>query len=185
LPTPGGPRKQRILIEFAHRQIFDQPFFNFFQIVMIAVEDFLRLVEIKIVLAQLVPGQIGDDLDVTDDDREFRTCRRNKIEPFQFPLRLFHHFLWRFGFLEPSAQLLGLFFTATFGFAKLALDRLDLRTEISASLRIGKLRGHIFLQLLLNLGDLELRRDLFLNCAYALFDVELFEQRLLLRDIHV
>jgi hypothetical protein len=52
-------------------------------------------------------------------------------------------------------------------------------------LRIRKLRGHIFLQLLLDLGDFELRRDLFLNCAHALFDVELFEQRLLLRDIHV
>ena len=35
------------------------------------------------------------------------------------------------------------------------------------------------------IGDFELRRDLFLNCAHALFDVELFEQRQLLRDIHV
>jgi hypothetical protein len=52
-------------------------------------------------------------------------------------------------------------------------------------LRIGELRGDIFLQLLLDLGDLELRRDLFLDCAHALVDVELLKQRLLLRDIHV
>src|SRR5713101_1786901 len=139
---------------------------------MIAVEDFLRLVEIKIVLAQFVPRQVGNDLDVTNDNGKFRTGWRNEIEPLQFALGLFHHFLWWFGFLEPGTQLLGLFFTATFGFAQLALNRLDLRTQISASLRIGKLRGHIFLQFLLDLGDLELRRDLFLNYAYSLFDVE-------------
>src|SRR4030095_2016096 len=112
---------------------------------MIAIEDFLRLVEIKIVLAQFVPGQISDDLDVTDDDRELRTGWRNEIEPFQFPLRLFHHFLWRLGFLEPGTPLLCLFLAAPLGFTQLALDRLDLRALISASFRIGELGGGLFL----------------------------------------
>src|SRR6059058_5634574 len=88
-PKKTEDRAVSVRIEFAHRQIFDQPLFHLLQVVMIAIENFLRLVEIKIVLAQFVPGQISDDLDVTDDDREFRTCRRNKIESFQFPLDRF------------------------------------------------------------------------------------------------
>src|SRR5438876_9994813 len=81
-PKKTEDRAVPMRIEFAHRQIFDQALFHLFQIVMIAIENFLRLVEIKIVLAQFVPGQISDDLDVTDDDRELRTCRRNKIKAF-------------------------------------------------------------------------------------------------------
>ena len=44
-------RAVSLWIEFAHSQIFDQPFFYFFQIVMVAIKGFLRLIEIKIVLA--------------------------------------------------------------------------------------------------------------------------------------
>src|SRR5437899_10245922 len=127
-------RPMPLRIEFAHCQIFDQPFFHLFQIVMIAIENFLRLIEIQIVFAQFIPRQIGDDLDVTDNDGEFRAGWRNEIEPFQFALGLFHHRLRWLGFFESDAQLLCLFFAATFGFAQLALDRLDLRTQISASL---------------------------------------------------
>jgi len=39
LPTPGGPRKERIApcpcaVKFSHGEIFDQPFLNFLQIVV-------------------------------------------------------------------------------------------------------------------------------------------------------
>ena len=66
-PEKTEDRAVPLRIEFAHGQIFDQPLLHFFQIVMIAIEDFLRLIEIEIVLAQFIPRQIGDDLDVTDD----------------------------------------------------------------------------------------------------------------------
>ena len=54
-------------IEFSHGQIFDQPLLNLFQIVVIAVKDLLGLIEVEIVLAEVVPGQIGNNLDVTHD----------------------------------------------------------------------------------------------------------------------
>src|SRR5215475_313057 len=54
-------------IQFPHGQIFDQPPLNFFQIVVIAIKDLLRLIEIEIVLTQFVPWQIGNNLDVTHD----------------------------------------------------------------------------------------------------------------------
>ena len=65
------------------------------------------------------------------------------------------------------------------------LDRPDLRTQISAPLCIGKLRGNILLQSLLNLSDLELRRDMLLHSAHALLDIELVEDRLFLCNIDV
>src|SRR5439155_12632755 len=52
-------------IEFAHGQIFDQPLFNFFQVVMVGIEELLRLIEIKIVLASFIPRKIGANLEVT------------------------------------------------------------------------------------------------------------------------
>src|SRR5438309_2129487 len=93
-------------IEFADGQVFDQSFLNFFQVVMVAIKNLLRLIEIEAVLAQFIPWQIGDNLDVTDDDGELRAGRRNKVEPLQFALGLLHHRLRRLGFLEPLTQLL-------------------------------------------------------------------------------
>ena len=67
---------------------------------MIAIENLLRLIEIEIVLAQFIPRQIGDDLDVTNDHGKFRAGRWNKIKPLQFAFGLLHHFGGRLGFLE-------------------------------------------------------------------------------------
>src|SRR5882724_9585691 len=116
-PEKTEDRAVSLWIKFAHSQIFDQPFLNFFQIVMIAIEDLLGLIEIKVVFAQFVPWKIGNDLDVTNNHREFRTGGRNEIEPLQFALGLFHHRFWRVSFFEPFAQLLRLFFAASLGLA--------------------------------------------------------------------
>src|SRR5438093_4286301 len=116
-PEETEDRAVPLRIKFAHSQIFDQPFLYFFQIVMVAIEDLLGLFEIKVVFAQLIPWKIGNDLDVTDNHREFRTGGWNEIEPFQFALGLFHHLRRRVSFLEPFAQLLRLFFAASLGLA--------------------------------------------------------------------
>ena len=87
-------------IKFAHCQIFNQPFLYLFEIVVIAIQNLLCLIEIEVVLAQFIPRQIGDDFDITDNDRKFRAGRRNEIEPLQFALGLLHHFFWRFRFLQ-------------------------------------------------------------------------------------
>ena len=51
LPTPGGPTKQRIgplifAAQFIDREIFENPFFDFFQIVMIFVENLLGFLDV-------------------------------------------------------------------------------------------------------------------------------------------
>src|SRR5215475_10497922 len=84
----GRPEKTEdstvsLRIEFAHGEIFDQPFLNLFKIVVIAIENLLCLIEIEVILAQFVPRQIGNDLDVTDDHGKLGACWRNEIESLQ------------------------------------------------------------------------------------------------------
>ncbi len=62
LPTPGGPTKHRIgplriLLQFAHGEMFDDAFFDFFEAVVIFIEDLLRLLQIQIVFGGFRPGQ--------------------------------------------------------------------------------------------------------------------------------
>src|SRR6266496_2326668 len=116
-PEKTEDRAVPLWIKFAHSQIFDQPLFYFFQIVMVAIEDLLGLIEIEVVFAQLIPRKIGNNLDVTHNHREFRTGGWNEIEPLQFALSMFHHVRRRVSFLEPLSQLLGLFFAASLSLA--------------------------------------------------------------------
>ena len=51
-PNKTKDRPVSLWIQFTHRQILDESSFYFFQIVMIAIESLLRLIEIEIVLAQ-------------------------------------------------------------------------------------------------------------------------------------
>ncbi len=178
-------RAMPLWIEFAHGQIFDEPLLYFFEIIVIAIENLLGLIEVEIVLAQFRPRQIRDNLDVTDDDGEFRTRRGNKVEPLQFAVGLRHDLGGRFRLLEAFAQLLYLLFAATLSFAQLMLDRSDLRTQVSAALRIRELRRHILLQLLLDLRDLELRGNLLLDRVDPLFNVDFLKERLFLGNIDI
>src|ERR1700676_2835987 len=84
---PGRPEETHdwavtFWVEFAHREILDQPLLHLFQIVVIAIEDLLRLIEIEVVFAEFRPGQIGNRLDIADDHGILRAGRGNKIEPF-------------------------------------------------------------------------------------------------------
>ena len=63
-------------------------------------------------------------------------------------------------FLQARAQLLCLFLTAAVRFTQLVLNRFELRPQIRTPLCVGELRRDIFLQSLLYLGDLELRRNM-------------------------
>ena len=78
-------------------------------------------------------------------------------------------------------KLRDLLVRAGFAFAQFALDRFELLAQISSALRVGKLRLHILLQLLLDLRDLELRRDVRLHRAQAFLQIEFLQNRLLLR----
>jgi len=152
-------------VELAHRQIFDEPAFDLFEIVMVAIQDLLRLIEIDIVLGYFRPGKFRDRFEVSNYDRIFRTGRRDEIEPFQFALGLRQDVSRRFRLFEPGAQLSDLLIGASLAFTQFLLDGLELLAQIGFALCIGKLRRDVFLQLLLDLRDLELRGDMGLHRA--------------------
>ena len=151
---------------------------------MIAIEDLLGLVEIEIILAQFRPRQLCDRFDIAHDHGILRAGRWDNIEPPQLPIGLCEHFFRRFCLLESLPQSLDLIGRAGL-FAKLALDGFHLFAQISAPLCLGKLRLHVLLQLLLNLRDLELRRNTGLHDGQPFFNVEFLEDRLFLRRLDV
>src|SRR6202030_2377474 len=81
-PEETHDRAVTFRVELADREIFDEPLLYLLQIVVIAVEDLLRLIEIEVVFAEFRPGQIGNRLDIADDHGILRAGRGNKIEPF-------------------------------------------------------------------------------------------------------
>src|SRR5262249_62408907 len=97
-----------------------------------------------------------DALDGAGYHRNLGACWRHVIESLRFALGLLHHGFRRIRFLPSRPQLLRLFLAATLGLTQLVLDRLELRTQICATLCVGKLRSDIFLQSLLDLCNLEL-----------------------------
>ena len=151
---------------------------------MIAIENLLRLIKIKIVLAQFRPRQLGDRFDVADDHRILRTGRRDNVEAPQFPVCLLEYFIGRFCLLKSLPQSLDLI-GRTGLFPKLALDGFHLFAQISASLCLGKLRLHVLLQFLLNLCDLQLRRNGGLDRGQPFLDVEFLKDRLFFRRFDV
>ena len=70
-------RPLHILFQLKDRQVFDNPFLDIFQSVMIPVQDFPCPVQIQIVFCFLSPGQIQDPLNIRLADRAFRASRRH------------------------------------------------------------------------------------------------------------
>src|SRR5262249_49949010 len=90
-------------VEFAYREIFNQPALHFGQVIMIAIENLLGFVEVKIVLAEFRPGHLCNRLDITDNHRILGAGWWDNIEPLQLALSLCEHFGRWFGCFEFSS----------------------------------------------------------------------------------
>ena len=165
-------------VQFAHREIFDQPALHFGQVIMIAIENLLGFVEVEIVVAQFRPRQLCDRLDITDDHRILGAGWWDDIEPLQLALGLCEYFGRWFGCFEFRSKNRDVFVGARVAFAQFALNGLELSAQISLALRIAKLRLHILLELLLNLGHFQLRAGVFLHGAHTLAQIEFIQNRL-------
>ena len=78
-----------------HRQILDDPLFDFFQAVVVGVEHFLACAQIGTNLGFLFPRQVDQGLDVVAHDRCLSRHRRHQRQLLQFGarfhIRLFRH----------------------------------------------------------------------------------------------
>ena len=71
---PGGPYRQMMgdfisPFQFQHRQMFNDALFHLLQPVVIAIQDFLCMGKIEIILAVFVPWQIDNRLHILRLDR--------------------------------------------------------------------------------------------------------------------
>ena len=91
LPTPGGPTKHRIgpfgvVDQVAHREVLQDAFFDVLEPVVILIEDPMRVREIQVVFALLLPGQIEDPVQVGARYGAFRGVRGDAVEPVDLAL---------------------------------------------------------------------------------------------------
>ena len=98
LPTPGGLTKHKIgleiLLQFAYGKVFENAFLDFFQAVVIFVENFC-LLEIQIVLCGFGPGQPDHPIQIVPR-LPFRRVGMHPFEAADLP----------FGFLATSGGIL-------------------------------------------------------------------------------
>ena len=150
MPTPGGPTKQRIgtanhgapaggggsRLELLHRQVFDDPFLDLVEIVVILIEDLARGDRIETVRRGHRPRHVEHPVDVGADHLVFGRRRGHAFEPVDFAARDRGHRLRQVRRGQPGAkvQRFGLL-----AFAELVLNRLELLAQVVLPLRVGHL----------------------------------------------
>ena len=93
LPVPGGPgeaedRAFHVLLQLAHRQVFEDPLLDLLEVVMVGVEDLARPAQVEPVAAGLAPGQNRQPVEVGADDRVLGRAGVHAGEPLELALRL-------------------------------------------------------------------------------------------------
>ena len=76
-------RAAAVRFEFSHGQVFDNPPFDFFQIVMIAIENLPGLFQVDFVVGLHRPGQLADDLQPGADHAVFGAGAGDRLEAAQ------------------------------------------------------------------------------------------------------
>ena len=119
----------QIGIELLDREVFDDAFLDFFQTVVIGIEDFLRRVDIVAVFRFLVPRNFKAGVEIIPDDRRFGRAGRGLAELENFLLELFLYFLRELGGGNFLGIFVGIFVNTEFGF-----DGVELFAEVVVSL---------------------------------------------------
>ena len=177
-PDEAQDRPLHSRLQFFHRQVIEQALLHLHQVVVILVEDLLRLADVDGFLARagsLVPWQRGHPFQIGPRHHVFGRSRSHLRQALQFALA----FLLRFGGHARLFHLLAKlvdFRDSVVGFAQLLLNGLHLLAQQEFALALV----HLLLNLLVNLVA-QLEHFLFLGkLAHQRFqplaDVEGFEQ---------
>ncbi len=91
-------------LEFAHRQVLQNAFLNFFQVVMVLIQNLTGLGQLQVVLGDDTPRQLDHPFQVVADDLVVRGGGRGALEALQFPFSLFHGVGRQFGILQAGQE---------------------------------------------------------------------------------
>ena len=173
-------RPLHVRLQPAHAQVVQDAVLHLLQVVVVLVQDLLRLRDVHFAARALGPRQHRQPLDVVAGQRVVGRHRRHAREPVQLLGRLFLHVLRHAGGFDLLAQLLDILL-ALVHFAEFLLDRLHLLAQVVVALRLLHLVLHLGLDLVAQLLDLKLLRQVLVDPLHAGDDVRGLQQLLLLR----
>ncbi len=178
-------RTLRVAAQLHDGEEFEDALLDFFEAVVVFVEDAPRLVEVELVLGRFLPRQLKHVLKVSADDVVVGRRRRQPLHAAQLALGLFAHVVGEVGLLQALAQQLGLGALAALVLAQLLLDRLHLLAQDVVALRLVHLALRLGGDLRAQLHDLDLARQARVGDLQQVVRRVGFEHLLLLLDAEV
>ena len=164
-------------IELVDAQVFKDAVLDLVEAEVVLVQGGLGVLDVQVVLGELVPGQLAQQLEIGADDARLRRVAVGEGEAAELLVGLLLHVLGQMGLLEGLAQALGLACGILAAVAELLVDGLDLLAqEVVLLLLVHLLLGGV-LDAQLHGRDLGLAGELVvdelepLDRIYALEDV--------------
>ena len=179
-------RPLQLLAAGLHRQVFDDPFLDLFQAIVIGIQDLFGRDQILAGARLDAPGQRQKPVEVVARHRRLGRHRRHRLQLLQLGFRLVACLLAELGAPDPLFQF-GDLVLAVLAVAKLLLNGLHLLVQIVFALRLLHLGLDAGLDLLFDLQDRHLALHGGIDLFQALGHVQRVQQFLLAvqRDAHV
>ena len=128
-PDEAQDRSLHTRLQFLDRQVIENAFLDLHQVVVIFVENGLRLGNVDVLGAgSFVPGQRSHPFQIRARNHVFRGSGSHLREPLQFAVAFFLGFRGHAGLFDFLAQLVD-FGLAVVGFAQFLLNRLHLLAQ--------------------------------------------------------
>ena len=91
-------------IQLDDRQMFKDALLDVFEVIVILVENLLGLIQIQIVRAALVPGQIQNPFEISANDVIVGRGGGQPLKPFKLAFGFLEHLFRQAGLLDALAQ---------------------------------------------------------------------------------
>ena len=147
-------RALRVGIQGPHREILEDAFLDRLEVVVIAVEDFARRLQVEPVLRHPAPRQRGEHVEIGARDLVLGGLRRHLAQALELAVGNLLRFSGELRLFEALRQLFELI--VAFAFSQLLANHLQLLAQHVLALILIEPRLHLFLDLRPDLEHLEL-----------------------------
>ena len=148
-------RALHFLFQFAHGEIFEDPFLHLFQVVVVLVQDLRGSLEVEIILRFLVPRQFHHPFQIGPDRGGLGGIRMHFFKSLELLFGFLQDLLRHLGVFDPLAKFRD-FLRALVQFAQFFLNRFQLLAQKVFALGLVHLPLGLRLNLLLHGEDFDL-----------------------------
>ena len=156
-PNEAQDRPLRVGIQRPHREVLEDPLLDRLEIVVVAIEDFARGLEIEAVLRHAAPREGREHIEVGAGDLVLGGLRRHLPEPLQLAVGHLLPLRGELRLLETVRELLEL--VVPLPFPQLLADHLELLAQHVLALILVEAGLHLFLDLRADLEHLQLLHE--------------------------